>query len=100
MFAPHPRFTAVAGDVLERDSLDGALAGVDAAFYLVHSLGAGSDFHERDVRAATTFAQACAAAGVARIIYLSGLGGADDELSEHLRAARRPATRCAPPACP
>ena len=86
VFARHPAFTAVAGDVLERESLDGALAGVDAAFYLVHSLGAGSDFHERDVRAATTFGEACAAAGVARIVYLSGLGGADDELSEHLRS--------------
>ena len=86
VFASHPQFTAVAGDVLERESLDSALDGVDAAFYLVHSLGAGSDFHERDVRAATTFAEACAAAGVARIVYLSGLGGADDELSEHLRS--------------
>ena len=34
--------------------------------------------------------QACAAAGVGRIIYLSGLGGEDDELSEHL--ASRQAT--------
>ncbi len=86
VFASDPKFTAVGGDVLQRDSLDGALEGVDTAFYLVHSLGAGSDFHERDVRAATNFADACAAAGVARIVYLSGLGGAEDELSEHLRS--------------
>ena len=86
MFARHPAFSVVAGDVLQRDSLDTALEGVDAAFYLVHSLGAGSDFRERDLHAATTFAAACSAAGVARIVYLSGLGGAGDELSEHLES--------------
>ena len=29
----------VAGDVLDRDSLDRALEGCDAAYYLVHSMG-------------------------------------------------------------
>ena len=86
VFASDPQFTAVGGDVLERETLDEPLAGVDAAYYLVHSLGAGSDFRERDIDAATNFAQACAAAGVARIIYLSGLGGEGDELSEHLES--------------
>ena len=86
VFARHPRFTAVGGNVLHRASLDEALQGVGAAFYLVHSLGAGSDFRERDLEAATTFARACAAAGTDRIIYLSGLGGAGDDLSEHLES--------------
>ena len=86
VFASDPKFSAVGGDVLERETLHEPLAGVDAAYYLVHSLGAGSDFRERDIDAATNFAQACAAAGVARIIYLSGLGGEGDELSEHLES--------------
>ncbi len=86
VFAPDPRFSAVGGDVLKRETLDEPLAGVDAAYYLVHSLGAGSDFRQHDIDAATNFGQACAAAGVDRIIYLSGLGGAGDELSEHLES--------------
>jgi uncharacterized protein YbjT (DUF2867 family) len=86
VFACDQRFEAVGGDVLERASLDEPLSGIDAAFYLVHSLGAGSDFRQRDIDAASTFARACSAAGVGRIIYLSGLGGAGDDLSEHLES--------------
>ena len=37
------------GDVLSPDSLDGALDGVDIAFYLVHSLMRGSDYGQRDL---------------------------------------------------
>ena len=40
----------VRGDVLDAASLAPVLAGVDVAYYLVHSLGAGADFHDRDLR--------------------------------------------------
>jgi uncharacterized protein YbjT (DUF2867 family) len=76
----------VRGDVLDPTSLVPALAGIEVAYYLVHSLGAGRDFHDRDVRAARAFGEAAAAAGVARIIYLGGLGDATGALSEHLRS--------------
>jgi uncharacterized protein YbjT (DUF2867 family) len=73
------------GDVQDLDSLAPALAGAEVAFYLVHSLGEGTDFGATDVRGARNFATACAVAGVERIVYLSGLGSADDDdLSEHL----------------
>ena len=86
-FADHERFTAVRGDVFDRDSLDAALAGIEVAYYLVHSMGGGEGFEDRDQVAARTFAEACEAAGVARIIYLGGLGREDDpELSPHLRS--------------
>jgi len=44
------RCEIVRGDVLEPDSLGPALAGVDVAYYLVHSMGRGGDgdFVERD----------------------------------------------------
>ncbi|MBB5874232.1 uncharacterized protein YbjT (DUF2867 family) [Allocatelliglobosispora scoriae] len=77
----------VAGDIADRDSLDPALAGVDVAYYLVHSLGS-DDFEERDAQGARNFAAACSQAGVERIIYLGGLGVDDGELSEHLRSRR------------
>jgi uncharacterized protein YbjT (DUF2867 family)/uncharacterized protein YndB with AHSA1/START domain len=78
-----------AGDVLEPGSLADALRDVEVAYYLVHSLGAGADFHRRDIEAARHFGGACSAAGVRRIIYLGGLAVASPggtELSEHLRS--------------
>lgn len=75
----------VQGDLLEPDSLRKALAGTTHAYYLVHSMGAASDFAERDRRAAENFARAAREAGLSRIVYLGGLGG-DSELSEHLES--------------
>ncbi len=72
------------GDVLEPDSLSGALAGCEVAYYLVHSMGSAEDFAEADRTAAKNFAAAAAAEGVSRIVYLGGLGGASDDLSTHL----------------
>jgi uncharacterized protein YbjT (DUF2867 family) len=77
----------VAGDVLERKSLDAALAGVRTAYYLVHLLSGSKDFETLDRNAAINFAAAANAAGVGRIVYLGGLGDdSDPELSPHLRS--------------
>src|SRR5271167_5162407 len=78
-----PQTEVVAGDVLDRASLDGAFEGVHTACYLVHSMGGDGDFEDLDRRAAINFAEAARAAGVAQIVYLGGLGR-DDELSAHL----------------
>jgi len=56
---------------------------------LVHSLGAGADFHRRDVDAARNFAAAARAARVERIVYLGGLAETAAELSEHLRSRQQ-----------
>ena len=76
----------VKGDLLDRDALGAAMAGVDTAFYFVHSMGADKDFEREDREAATNFAQAATHAGVQRIIYLGGLGNRDQKLSKHLRS--------------
>ncbi|MGA9115419.1 MAG: NAD(P)H-binding protein, partial [Bacteroidota bacterium] len=76
----------VAGDILQPDSLAPAVQGVSAAYYLVHSLGGGSDFHRRDLAAAGNFGAAAHAAGIGRIIFLGALAGAAPGLSEHLRS--------------
>ncbi len=75
----------VAGDVLDPETLWPALAGIETAFYLVHSMGSDGDFEERDRIAARNFAEAARKAGVRRIIYLGGLAHGDD-LSPHLRS--------------
>ena len=70
------RCEIVSGDVLDPATLAPALEGVTVAYYLVHSMGRGgdADFEERDRRGARNFAEAAAAAGVERIIYLVGEG--------------------------
>lgn len=76
---------AVVADLLEPLSLDAALAGVDTAFYLVHSLAAGrAGFEQRDRQAAENFVTAADKSGVRRVIYLGGLGETGSGLSEHL----------------
>jgi uncharacterized protein YbjT (DUF2867 family) len=74
----------VQGDVLTAAGLDEALAGIDVAYYLIHSMVGGGDYAERDRRAATNFAKAAREAGVRRVIYLGGLGPDDGEGSGHL----------------
>ena len=76
----------VEGDVLDVDSLPPALAGIDAAYYLVHSMGRGSgpDFARHDRHAASNFALVAREQSVGRIIYLGGLGDEKAGLSEHL----------------
>jgi len=76
----------VQGDVLDRAALDRALAGVEQAFYLVHSMGSKTNFEEQDREAAMKFSAAARDAGVSRIIYLGGLGESRAALSPHLRS--------------
>jgi uncharacterized protein YbjT (DUF2867 family) len=74
------------GDVLDAGSLKGAGEEVDVAYYLVHGMGRGSggDFAAREREAAANFARMATEAGVARTVYLGGLG--DRPESEHLRS--------------
>ncbi|HET9823062.1 MAG TPA: SDR family oxidoreductase [Burkholderiaceae bacterium] len=63
----------VAADALDATSLDRALAGIDVAYYLVHSMAAGPDFPRLDREAAIAFREAASRAGVQRIVYLGGI---------------------------
>lgn len=74
------------GDVLQSESMADALRGIDTAYYLVHSMGTGSDFESDDRRGARNFADAARSAGVKRIVYLGGLGDSNQKLSAHLRS--------------
>jgi uncharacterized protein YbjT (DUF2867 family) len=76
--APQPAGVEVVhGDVLAGGGLDLALADVEVAYYLIHSMErsaapAGS-FAERERLAAKNFAAAADRAGVRRLVYLGGL---------------------------
>jgi uncharacterized protein YbjT (DUF2867 family) len=71
--------------VFNKGSLVEAMRGVDAAYYLVHSMGATRDFIELDREGAKNFAEAARECGVRRIIYLGGLGKGS-QLSPHLQS--------------
>src|SRR5690242_19826729 len=75
----------VTADALDPATLPAALDGIDAAYYLIHAIGTGARFAERDRRAAQNFADAAKDAGVGRLVYLGGLADENaDNLSEHL----------------
>lgn len=74
------------GDAFEPKSLEEAMRGASVVYYLIHSLGGGNDFRNRDVLAARNAAEAAKRAGVGRIIYVGGLGDQSSGLSDHLRS--------------
>ena len=81
----------VQADAQNYGELVKALAGIDVAFYLIHSMEGSSKewkkFAERDRVAAENFARAVNEAGVKRVIYLGGLtNGPEQELSKHMQS--------------
>ncbi len=79
------RLEVVGMDAGDPAQVEAAVAGTDAVYYLIHAME-GADFAARDREWATTMSKAAAAAGVGRIVYLSGLVPPVDpsRLSEHI----------------
>jgi uncharacterized protein YbjT (DUF2867 family) len=93
--ARHPEFLrsrvssstqVIQADCLDRASLRPAMAGVQTAYYFVHSMGSAGQFEAEDRQAAQNFADSAREQGVKRIVYLGGLGNQDQALSAHLRS--------------
>jgi uncharacterized protein YbjT (DUF2867 family) len=82
---PGDRVELFEGNTLDRESIQKGLEGIDIAYYLIHSMGAGKDFEALDRLSAQNFLDACLANRVKRIIYLGGLG-IKDAASKHLRS--------------
>jgi uncharacterized protein YbjT (DUF2867 family) len=76
----------VQADVLQPETLPAAMAGITAAFYLVHVMNGVEDFRQRNMSAARNFGQAAQSAGVQRIIYLGSLGNVEADRSQRLRS--------------
>ena len=76
-------------DVTRRADLDRALAGMDAAFFLVHGMGGGEgDYAEAEQHTALNFREAAASSGIRRIVFLGGVEP-EREPSEHLKSRLR-----------
>jgi uncharacterized protein YbjT (DUF2867 family) len=72
------------GDVNDAASLEGMGEGVDVAYFLIHAMAGGPGFEEREREGALSFARMAKREGIARVVYLGGLG--DETVSKHLRS--------------
>jgi uncharacterized protein YbjT (DUF2867 family) len=72
----------IGGDVNVASSLEGAGQDVEIAYYLVHAMAGGKGFQQREQEGAVHFARMAKRDGIARIVYLGGLG--DQSVSKHL----------------
>lgn len=71
------------GDLLEGGApLERAMEGMEAGYYLVHSMSSGRDFAARDREAAANFVSA--GGGLRHVVYLGGLLPQGAEVSGHL----------------
>ena len=84
-----PETEVVTADGFDEPAVAASLAGVDTAYYLIHTLAEGADYAARDRESAEIFARAAAEAGVRRIVFFGGLGVAKENLSEHLAEPTR-----------
>lgn len=82
----HDDVDIVEGDLADPDAAAQACDGVDTFFYLVHSMGSGAGFEEKELAMARAVAEAAARSQVKRIVYLGGLHPEGVALSRHMRS--------------
>ena len=83
------RLQVVEADFLDASTLQNLPQAIDAAYYLIHSMGSGGDFARKEQQCAANFSEASKANQWKRIIYLGGLAADEGPLSEHLSSRRR-----------
>jgi len=78
-------------DFESESSIVAAMSGCKGAVYLVHGLGTGADYPEREARAALLFQRAAAVTALERIVYLGGVaptGTASRHLASRLNTGQ------------
>lgn len=83
-FAAREGCEVVEGDVTDESSLQGMGRDVDVAYFLVHAMAGGSGYEQREREGALNFARTAKREGIARVVYLGGLG--DESVSKHLQS--------------
>jgi uncharacterized protein YbjT (DUF2867 family) len=84
-FLDDGRLSLIEGDMLDSERLPAPLEGIDAAYYLLHSMGAGQGFEEREAICARNFVRWLSPSSCRRILYLGGLVP-NGPLSHHLQS--------------
>jgi len=80
------RVELVPADVFKQEALKDGLQGADVAVYLIHMMASKGDYYDLETRAAKIFGKAAKDVGLARVVYMSGLGNDADKLSRHLKS--------------
>ena len=83
------RLRIVEADFLDAETLRNLPQAIDAAYYLIHSMGSSGDFARKEEQCAANFSEAAKAHEWKRVIYLGGLAADEGPLSEHLSSRRR-----------
>lgn len=73
------------GDTFNISVLEEAMRGVDVSVYLIHMMGKGKDYENKERESAENFRICCEKTKVRQILYLGGLGELKDA-SPHLRS--------------
>ena len=77
----------IKADVTQPATLQPAMQGINAAYYLIHNMSAGHGYQRLDLESARNFSQAALDAHVEHIIYLGGLANPDEsKLSMHMKS--------------
>ncbi|WP_299701794.1 SDR family oxidoreductase [uncultured Pontibacter sp.] len=83
------KIQVVKGDLLNPETLEHLPRDIEAAYYLVHSMGSGSaDFESAEKKSAANFVSYLNTTSAKQLIYLSGIAN-DDHLSKHLTSRRQ-----------
>jgi uncharacterized protein YbjT (DUF2867 family) len=84
-FLEDGRLSLIEGDMLDPESLPPPPCGLDAVYYLLHSMGAGHGFEEREAACARNLVHWLHPGECRRILYLGGLVP-EGPLSHHLQS--------------
>ena len=84
----NPKVSILEVDFLEEPPAAEAIKDIDAAYYLIHSMSAGTgDFAEMEATSARNFLKLVEPTTIKQIIYLTGITN-DKELSKHLSSRK------------
>jgi uncharacterized protein YbjT (DUF2867 family) len=86
-WANKPNLELVQADMHDLLSLEKAMDGCFAAYYLIHSMNSAKyNFAVADRKGAQNFVKVASGSALERIVYLGGLGVNADDLSPHLKS--------------
>lgn len=81
------KLTIIQVDLLKKETLENIPTDIDAAFYLVHSMSASSDYHNLERESAINFRIRIDQTNTQHVVYLSGIVN-EPQLSKHLSSRK------------
>ncbi len=86
--APEEKIDVIEVDFLHKKTLHNIPSDIDAAYYLMHSMSASTDYQEMEMTCAVNFREIISATSAQQVIYLTGMINSN-ELSSHLQSRQK-----------